>query len=62
MHPSRLRPARHTRLREALRDLLTETGGAFAYLDKGTMARRVHRVLLGAAVHAVPAANRDAAS
>jgi DNA-binding NarL/FixJ family response regulator len=27
--------------------------GAFAYLDKGTMARRVHRVLLGAAVHAV---------
>jgi DNA-binding NarL/FixJ family response regulator len=31
--------------------------GAFAYLDKGTMARRVHRVLLGAAVHAVLAAN-----
>jgi DNA-binding NarL/FixJ family response regulator len=27
--------------------------GAFAYLDKGTMARRLHRVLLGAAVHAV---------
>ena len=27
--------------------------GAFAYLDKGTMARRVHRVLLGVAVHAV---------
>jgi CheY-like chemotaxis protein len=31
--------------------------GAFACLDKGTMARRVHRVLLGAAVHAVLAAN-----
>jgi DNA-binding NarL/FixJ family response regulator len=31
--------------------------GAFAYLDKGTMARRVHRVLLAAAVHAVLAAN-----
>jgi hypothetical protein len=27
--------------------------GAFAYLDKGTMARRIHWVLLGAAVHAV---------
>ena len=26
--------------------------GAFAYLDKGTMARRLHRVLLGAAVRA----------
>jgi DNA-binding NarL/FixJ family response regulator len=105
----------HTRLREALRDLLEETGfevvgesgdgavamarqlepdivvidlrmpvlngldatqvvvlsafespelerqareaGAFAYLDKGTMARRVHRVLLGAAVQAVLATN-----
>jgi DNA-binding NarL/FixJ family response regulator len=32
--------------------------GAFAYLDKGTMARRVHRVLLGAAVHAVLAVGR----
>jgi DNA-binding NarL/FixJ family response regulator len=31
--------------------------GAFAYLDKGTMARRVHRVLLGAAVQAVLASN-----
>ncbi|HEV3014743.1 MAG TPA: response regulator transcription factor [Actinomycetota bacterium] len=31
--------------------------GAFAYLDKGTMTRRVHRVLLGAAVQAVLAAN-----
>ena len=31
--------------------------GAFAYLDKGTMARRVHRVLLGAAVQAVLATN-----
>ena len=30
--------------------------GAFAYLDKGTMARRVHRVLLAAAVHALLAA------
>jgi DNA-binding NarL/FixJ family response regulator len=30
--------------------------GAFAHLDKGTMARRVHRVLLGAAVQAVLAA------
>ena len=30
--------------------------GAFAYLDKGTMARRLHRVLLGAAVQAVLAA------
>jgi DNA-binding NarL/FixJ family response regulator len=30
--------------------------GAFAYLDKGTMARRVRRVLLGAAVRAVLAA------
>jgi hypothetical protein len=37
----------HARLREA---------GAFAYLDKGTMARRLHRVLLGAAVRAVLAA------
>jgi DNA-binding NarL/FixJ family response regulator len=27
--------------------------GAFAYLDKGTMARRIHRVLLDAAVRAV---------
>ena len=27
--------------------------GASAYLDKGTMARRLHRVLLAAAVHAV---------
>jgi AmiR/NasT family two-component response regulator len=27
--------------------------GAFAYLDKGTMADRVRRVLLGAAVQAV---------
>jgi DNA-binding NarL/FixJ family response regulator len=27
--------------------------GAFAYLDKGALARRVHRVLLGAAVRAV---------
>jgi DNA-binding NarL/FixJ family response regulator len=27
--------------------------GAFAYLDKGTMAGRVRRVLLGAAVQAV---------
>jgi DNA-binding NarL/FixJ family response regulator len=31
--------------------------GAFAYLDKGTMARRVRRVLLGAAVQAVLASN-----
>jgi DNA-binding NarL/FixJ family response regulator len=31
--------------------------GAFGYLDKGTMTRRLHRVLLGAAVHAVLAAN-----
>ena len=31
--------------------------GAFAYLDKGTMGRRVHRVLLGAAVQAVLATN-----
>ena len=31
--------------------------GAFAYLDKGTMARRVHRVLLGAAMQAVLATN-----
>ena len=31
--------------------------GAFAYLDKGTMTRRVHRVLLGAAVQAVLAAD-----
>jgi DNA-binding NarL/FixJ family response regulator len=31
--------------------------GAFAYLDKGTLARRMHRVLLGAAVQAVLAAN-----
>ena len=31
--------------------------GAYAYLDKGALAKRVHRVLLGAAVHAVPAAN-----
>jgi DNA-binding NarL/FixJ family response regulator len=31
--------------------------GAFAYLDKGTMARRVHRVLLSAAVQAVLASN-----
>jgi DNA-binding NarL/FixJ family response regulator len=31
--------------------------GAFAYLDKGAMARRMHRVLLGAAVRAVLAAN-----
>jgi len=31
--------------------------GAFAYLDKGTMARRVRRVLLGAAVQAVLATN-----
>jgi hypothetical protein len=36
---------------------LARVAGAFAYLDKGTMARRVHRVLLGAAVHAVLAAN-----
>jgi DNA-binding NarL/FixJ family response regulator len=34
--------------------------GAFAYLDKGTLARRVHRVLLGAAVRAVLAANAAA--
>jgi DNA-binding NarL/FixJ family response regulator len=34
--------------------------GAFAYLDKGTMARRLHRVLLGAAVHAVLAATPGA--
>jgi hypothetical protein len=27
--------------------------GAFAHLDKGTMARRIHRVPVGAAVHAV---------
>jgi len=48
----------HARLREALRDLLAETGfevvgesgdGA----DAVAVARRVHRVLLGAAVHAV---------
>jgi DNA-binding NarL/FixJ family response regulator len=31
--------------------------GAFAYLDKGTMTRRLHRVLLGAADHAVLAAD-----
>ena len=31
--------------------------GAFAYLDKGALARRLHRVLLGAAVRAVLAAN-----
>jgi CheY-like chemotaxis protein len=52
----------HARLRAALRDLLEETGfevvgesgdGA----DAVAMARRVHRVLLGAAVHAVLAAN-----
>ena len=30
--------------------------GAFAFLDKGTMARRLHRVLLSAAVQAVLAA------
>jgi DNA-binding NarL/FixJ family response regulator len=30
--------------------------GAFAYLDKGTMTRRIHRVLLAAAVQAVLAA------
>ena len=30
--------------------------GAFAFLDKGTMARRMHRVLLSAAVQAVLAA------
>ena len=30
--------------------------GAFAFLDKGTMARRIHRVLLSAAVQAVLAA------
>jgi DNA-binding NarL/FixJ family response regulator len=35
--------------------------GAFAYLDKGTMVRRVHRVLLGAAVQAVLAAGPGAA-
>jgi PleD family two-component response regulator len=71
----------HPRLRQALRDLLVETGfevvgesespelerqareaGAFAYLDKGTMVRRVHRVLLGAAVRAVLAANAGPAS
>ena len=34
--------------------------GAFAYLDKGALARRVHRVLLGAAVRAVLAANAAA--
>lgn len=34
--------------------------GAYAYLDKGTMARRVHRVLLGAAVQAVLATNLGA--
>jgi DNA-binding NarL/FixJ family response regulator len=34
--------------------------GAFAYLDKGALARRVHRVLLGAAVRAVLAANTAA--
>ena len=33
-----------------------QEAGAFAYLDKGTMARRLHRVLLGAAVQAVLAA------
>ena len=31
--------------------------GAFASLDKGTMARRIHRILLGAAVQAVLAAS-----
>jgi two-component system, response regulator PdtaR len=36
--------------------------GAFAYLDKGTMVRRVHRVLLAAAVQAVLAANSRPAS
>jgi DNA-binding NarL/FixJ family response regulator len=30
--------------------------GAFAYLDKGTMADHIHRVLLEAAARAVPAA------
>jgi DNA-binding NarL/FixJ family response regulator len=34
--------------------------GAFAYLDKGMLARRVHRVLLAAAVRAVLAANAAA--
>ena len=34
--------------------------GAFAYLDKGALARRLHRVLLGAAVRAVLAANAAA--
>jgi DNA-binding NarL/FixJ family response regulator len=34
--------------------------GAFAYLDKVTMARRAHRVLLGAAVRAVLAAGGPA--
>ena len=35
--------------------------GAFAYLDKGALVRRLHRVLLGAAVRAVLAANAAAA-
>jgi DNA-binding NarL/FixJ family response regulator len=35
--------------------------GAYAYLDKGALARRLHRVLLGAAVRAVLAANAAAA-
>jgi len=34
--------------------------GAFAYLDKGALARCLHRVLLGAAVRAVLAANAAA--
>jgi DNA-binding NarL/FixJ family response regulator len=34
--------------------------GAFAYLEKGTMTRRIHRVLLGAAVHAALAATAAA--
>jgi AmiR/NasT family two-component response regulator len=38
-------------------ELQAREAGAFAYLDTGTMARRVHRVLLGAAVHAVLAAS-----
>ena len=52
----RRRRGRHGQGSPELERQATEAG-AFAYLDKGTMARRVHRVLLAAAVHAVLAAN-----
>lgn len=48
---------RAERLREPRAERQAREAGAFAYLDKGTMARRVHRVLLGAAVQAVLATN-----